>query len=53
VANEDEAIAIAQQCPGLEYGCVVEVRPVADMCAVRARAVEYASREGQLAGATT
>ena len=52
VKSMDEAVAIAQQCPGLEYGCVVEVRPVAEMCSVRARAVEYASREGQLAGAT-
>ena len=38
VADEQEAIAIAQMCPGLDYGIVVEVRPVADMCAVRARA---------------
>ena len=29
VADEAEAVAIAQQCPGLEYGCVVEVRPLA------------------------
>jgi hypothetical protein len=40
VADENEAVAIAQQCPGLEYGVVVEVRPVAEMCAVRARALE-------------
>lgn len=40
VADENEAIAIAQQCPGLEYGAVVEVRPVAEMCSVRARALE-------------
>ena len=39
VADEAEAIAIAQQCPGLEYGAVVEVRPVAELCSVRARAV--------------
>jgi hypothetical protein len=39
VADEAEAVAIAQQCPGLEYGAVVEVRPVADMCSVRARAM--------------
>ena len=26
VADENEAIEIAQQCPGLEYGAVVEVR---------------------------
>jgi hypothetical protein len=52
VANEEEAIAIAQQCPGLEYGCVVEVRPVAAMCTVRARALEQAAHAGQLAGAS-
>jgi hypothetical protein len=37
VANEEEAVAIAQRCPGLEHGCAVEVRPVAEMCAARAR----------------
>ncbi len=52
VASEAEAIAIAQQCPGLEYGIVVEVRPVADMCAARERALEISSRTGELAGAT-
>ena len=51
VADENEAVTIAQQCPGLEYGCVVEVRPVAEMCSVRARALEISSRTGQLAGA--
>ncbi len=51
VADEAEAIAIAQQCPGLDYGAVVEVRPVAEMCSVRARAVEYAAGNGQLADA--
>lgn len=31
VANEAEAIQIAQQCPGLAYdGCMVEVRPVGE-----------------------
>jgi hypothetical protein len=40
VADENEAVAIAQQCPALEYGCAVEVRPVAEMCAVRARVLE-------------
>lgn len=52
VADENEAVAIAQQCPGLEYGAVVEVRPVAEMCTVRARALEISSRAEQLAGAT-
>jgi hypothetical protein len=51
VADEAEAIAIARQCPGLEYGCVVEVRPVAEMCSVRARALEYSSNNENLAGA--
>jgi hypothetical protein len=43
VANEAEAIAIAKQCPGLEYGCVVEVRPVAELCTDRTRALEASS----------
>jgi hypothetical protein len=51
VADENEAIEIARQCPGLEYGAVVEVRPVADICSVRARSQEISSA-GQLAGAT-
>ena len=41
VADENEAVEIAQMCPGLEYGAVVEVRPVADMCVVRQRLAEY------------
>ena len=49
VDGEAEAIEIARQCPGLDYGIVVEVRPVADMCAVRARALEISARERQLA----
>lgn len=52
VTDEAEAIAIAQQCPGLDYGVVVEVRPIADMCSVRVRVQEYLTRTGQLAGAT-
>jgi hypothetical protein len=39
VTDEAEAVAIAQLCPGLDYGVVVEVRPVAEMCSVRERAV--------------
>lgn len=30
----DEAVAIAQQCPGLPYGILVEVRPVAGECPI-------------------
>ena len=52
VADENEAVAIARQCPALEYGLVVEVRPVADMCAVKARALEIPSPKGQLADVT-
>jgi hypothetical protein len=50
VADIDEAIEIARQCPGLEYGAVVEVRPVAEICAVKQRAEELSA--GQLAEAT-
>jgi hypothetical protein len=28
VADEDEAVEIAKECPGLDYGVTVEVRPV-------------------------
>lgn len=31
-ASLDEATAIAEQCPNLEYGMVIEVRPVAGVC---------------------
>jgi len=32
VGTMDEAVAIAQQCPGLPYGIRVEVRPIAPQC---------------------
>ena len=51
VADMDEAVKIAQECPGLEHGAVVEVRTVAEMCMVRARALEKEAGAGQLAGA--
>jgi hypothetical protein len=40
VGSLDDAVAIAQQCPGLPYGIRVEVRPIAGECpmAVEARA---------------
>lgn len=50
VADMKEAVEIARQCPGLDYGAVVEVRPVADMCAVRQRSLEISA--GELAEAT-
>jgi hypothetical protein len=47
VADESEAVAIAQQCPGLEYGCTVEVRPLAERCTDRVRAWEVSAGNGQ------
>lgn len=41
VANEREAIAIAQQCPGLDYGCVVELRPVGERNTERFRDLNH------------
>ncbi|MBV9998080.1 MAG: hypothetical protein JO015_03100 [Verrucomicrobia bacterium] len=32
VDDPDEAVRIAQQCPGLDYGVSIEVRPVAEIC---------------------
>jgi hypothetical protein len=36
VATMDQAVAIAQQCPGLPHGVRVEVRPVAAECPIAA-----------------
>src|SRR6186713_2132222 len=46
VTGIDEAVAIARQCPILDYGAQVEVRPVAGECVSMRRANET------LAGAT-
>jgi len=35
VDTEDEAIAIARECPGLPYGVKVEVRPVLSECPLK------------------
>jgi hypothetical protein len=43
----DDAVAIAQECPGLPYGVRVEVRPVAGECPL----VEEVRAEAQLARA--
>ena len=32
MTNLDEALQIARRCPALEYGMIVEVRPVAEQC---------------------
>lgn len=45
VQTMDEAVAIAQDCPGLPYGIRVEVRPVAAECP----AAEELQAEAQLA----
>jgi hypothetical protein len=48
VNSLDEAIALAQECPGLPYGAKVEVRPVAESCPLTGEALP----ETQLASAT-
>jgi hypothetical protein len=55
VADFDEAVAIAKQCPGLDHGLQVEVRQVAEQCQVAQRAAQEAARQrsaGELAGAS-
>ncbi len=47
VDSLDEAVAIAQQCPGLPHGAKVEVRPVLAQCPLSREAVP----ETELAGA--
>ncbi len=34
MTNLEEALQIAKRCPSLEYGMIVEVRPVAEQCPV-------------------
>jgi hypothetical protein len=48
VGSMDEAVAIAQQCPGLPYGAKVEVRPVLEQCPLQGKAMQ----EAELAQAT-
>ena len=48
VNSLDEAVAIAKDCPGLAYGVVVEVRPVAAECPI----AQAARTEEQFASAT-
>jgi hypothetical protein len=50
VADMDEAVKIAQGCPGLDYGAIVEVRPVAESCQLRETAPALSSGARQLAG---
>lgn len=48
VQSLDEAVSIAQECPGLAHGVVVEVRPVAAECPLVG---EVRAAEAQLARA--
>ncbi|MDE3098257.1 MAG: hypothetical protein KGJ88_02175 [Verrucomicrobiota bacterium] len=42
VDSMEEAVAIAQQCPGLPYGAKVEVRPVLEQCPMTSEALPKA-----------
>jgi hypothetical protein len=44
VRTLDEAVAIAQDCPGLPYGIRVEVRPVAAQCPIAEELLAEAQR---------
>jgi hypothetical protein len=52
VADEKEAIEVAKQCPSLDYGSIVEVRPVGEISSVKQRAEEY-SKEAVAGRRTT
>jgi hypothetical protein len=45
VRDLDEAVAIAQSCPSLEFGSQVEVRPIAEECPMMERARQLAEEE--------
>ena len=49
VVDENEALEIARECPGLQYGAIVELRPVAEMCSVHERALASAAPVEQMA----
>src|SRR6185295_9293210 len=44
VKSLDEATAIAKNCPTLEYGSIIEIRPIAEICHVMKR-VEQTQKE--------
>src|SRR5882757_3694228 len=48
----DEAVAIAKDCPALELGAIVEVRPIAEICPTMAECGQQASAEKELATAS-
>jgi hypothetical protein len=45
VETLDEAVAIAKSCPTLEFGTIVEVRPVAEMCPLMENMQQNAGKE--------
>ena len=45
-ADLDEAVLIARQCPGLQHGISVEVRPVAETCAVLRESIDSGAAIG-------
>ena len=47
VKSLEDAVAIAKECPGLDHGAVVEVRPVAEECPI----AEEARAEARLENA--
>lgn len=51
VDTMEEALAIAKQCPALDYGAIVEVRQVADMCPASKYANTESASTPELAGA--
>jgi hypothetical protein len=51
VDSLDEAVAIAKECPGLEFGATVEVRPVAAECPM-SQSVRQESAEEEFAQAS-
>ena len=49
-ASFDDAVAIARQCPILQFGVRVEVRPIAAECQLLQRVRESVTEEAALAG---
>ena len=52
ISSMEEAVEIARECPGLEHGLEVEVRPVAERCGLMESAAANLTRNQELAGAT-
>ena len=44
VADEAEAVRIAQACPILTHGATIEVRPIADLCRPMAEVKQHAQK---------